>query len=140
MKLRAAIGRWLERRFNLQGVDPERQVLPVNGTREALFSFTQAAVDPADRPLVLMPNPFYQIYEGAALLAGAEPWYLPTGPRITSYNVCYTKLLRISSCGMSAGDTTCGLDAATCMATSRARSWSPPFSATRTAMRLLPWT
>ncbi len=51
-------------------------VLPVNGTREALFSFVQAAVDPRDAPRVLMPNPFYQIYEGAAWLAGAEPYFL----------------------------------------------------------------
>jgi N-succinyldiaminopimelate aminotransferase len=81
--LREAIARWLERRFALPAgtVRADDMVLPVNGTREALFSFVQAAVD-ADagvhgaRPLVLMPNPFYQIYEGAALLAGAEPRYL----------------------------------------------------------------
>jgi N-succinyldiaminopimelate aminotransferase len=53
-------------------------VLPVNGTREGLFSFVQAVLDPAEGGLVLMPNPFYQIYEGAALLAGAEPYYLDT--------------------------------------------------------------
>ncbi|BCX89722.1 N-succinyldiaminopimelate aminotransferase [Methylomarinovum tepidoasis] len=75
-QLREAIAAWLQRRFRLAAVDPERQVLPVNGTREALFSFAQALIDPADKPLVLMPNPFYQIYEGAALLAGAEPYYL----------------------------------------------------------------
>ncbi len=82
-QLRAAIARWLERRFELQAdtVRADDMVLPVNGTREALFSFVQAAVDPAaaargPRPLVLMPNPFYQIYEGAALLAGAEPRFL----------------------------------------------------------------
>jgi len=74
--LREAIAAWLQRRFALPGVDPETQVLPVNGTREALFSFAQAVVDPSRRPLVAMPNPFYQIYEGAALLAGAEPYYL----------------------------------------------------------------
>ncbi len=76
--LRETIAGWLVRRFGLPdgGVDPETQVLPVNGTREALFSFCQALVDPADSPLVLLPNPFYQIYEGAALLAGAEPRYL----------------------------------------------------------------
>jgi len=51
-------------------------VLPVNGTREALFAFAQAVVDRTSRPVVMMPNPFYQIYEGAALLSGAEPWYL----------------------------------------------------------------
>src|SRR5579872_7585261 len=55
-------------------------VLPVNGTREALFSFVQAAIDPRASPLVLMPNPFYQIYEGAALLAGAEPYFLDCSP------------------------------------------------------------
>jgi len=78
-ELRAAIARWLERRFGLPGggVRPEDMVLPVNGTREGLFAFVQAAVDTSSpRPAVLMPNPFYQIYEGAALLAGAEPVYL----------------------------------------------------------------
>jgi N-succinyldiaminopimelate aminotransferase len=85
--LREAIAGWLERRFQLTpgSVSPDTMVLPVNGTREALFSFVQAAVDAergassrsaTDRPLVMMPNPFYQIYEGAALLAGAEPYYL----------------------------------------------------------------
>ena len=59
-------------------IDPERMVLPVNGTREALFAIVQAVLDPAASPLVLMPNPGYQIYEGAALLAGAEPYYLNT--------------------------------------------------------------
>ena len=58
-------------------------VLPVNGTREGLFAFVQAAVDArAPAPAVLMPNPFYQIYEGAALLAGAEPVYLELRPRL----------------------------------------------------------
>lgn len=76
LELREAIAAWLARRFRLPGIDPERQILPVAGTREALFSFAQAVVDPSDHPLVLMPNPFYQIYEGAALLAGAEPYYL----------------------------------------------------------------
>jgi N-succinyldiaminopimelate aminotransferase len=76
--LRQAIAAWLTRRFDLpQGaIDPERQVLPLNGTREGLFAFAQAVVDRARDPLVLMPNPFYQIYEGAALLAGATPRYL----------------------------------------------------------------
>ena len=85
--LRVAIADWLTRRFRLNAgqVDPDRQVLPVAGTREALFSFAQAVVarpsDPtAPRPLVLMPNPFYQIYEGAALLAGATPYFLNTLP------------------------------------------------------------
>ncbi|GAB6067622.1 succinyldiaminopimelate transaminase [Methylothermus subterraneus] len=75
-ELRQAIALWLKRRFGLPEVDPERQVLPVAGTREALFSFAQAVVDAGETPIVLMPNPFYQIYEGAALLAGAEPYYL----------------------------------------------------------------
>ena len=79
-ELRHACARWLERRFGLgaDAVDGEAMVLPVNGTREGLFSFVQAAIDPADGGLVMMPNPFYQIYEGAALLAGAEPYYLDT--------------------------------------------------------------
>ena len=76
-ELSEAIGQWLKRRFHLQDIDPASQVLPVNGTREALFSFTQAVVDRQRQPLVLMPNPFYQIYEGATLLAGGEPMYLP---------------------------------------------------------------
>jgi N-succinyldiaminopimelate aminotransferase len=80
-ELRAAIADWLSRRFDVPSelIDPETQVLPVNGTREALFSFAQCVVDPAcAAPVVIMPNPFYQIYEGAALLAGAEPYYLNT--------------------------------------------------------------
>ncbi len=80
-ELRNAVAAWLTRRFRLpaESIDPERHVLPVNGTREALFAFAQCVVQrDADRPLVLMPNPFYQIYEGAALLAGAEPYFLPT--------------------------------------------------------------
>lgn len=76
-ELRQAIATWLQKRFSLQAIDAETQILPVNGTREALFSFTQAVVDRGAKPLVLMPDPFYQIYEGAALLAGAEPYFLP---------------------------------------------------------------
>lgn len=76
-QLRGAIAHWLERRFHLNGaIDPERNVLPVNGTREALFAFAQAVVDRSAGALVLMPNPFYQIYEGAAYLAGAQPWFM----------------------------------------------------------------
>lgn len=79
-ELRRTIADWIVRRFKLgaDGIDPETQVLPVNGTREALFSFAQAVIAPSRDPLVLMPNPFYQIYEGAALLACAEPYYLNT--------------------------------------------------------------
>ena len=77
--LRITIAEWLVRRFRLPtgAVDPERQILPVNGTREALFAIAQCLVDRRAGALVAMPNPFYQIYEGAALLAGAEPWFLP---------------------------------------------------------------
>jgi N-succinyldiaminopimelate aminotransferase len=79
-EFRASAARWLERRFGLAhgAVKPDSMVLPVNGTREALFSFVQAVVDDSTQPVVAMPNPFYQIYEGAALLAGAEPAFLDT--------------------------------------------------------------
>ena len=77
LPLREAISTWLEGRFVCK-VNPETQVLPVNGTREALFSFAQCVIDSSDNPIVVMPNPFYQIYEGAALLAGAEPYFLNT--------------------------------------------------------------
>jgi N-succinyldiaminopimelate aminotransferase len=78
-ELRQGIGQWCERRFGVPTgwLDADRHVLPVNGTREALFAFTQAVVNRADDGLVVSPNPFYQIYEGAALLAGATPHYLP---------------------------------------------------------------
>ncbi len=78
IELRAAAARWLERRFALgaKAVNEETMVLPVNGTREALFSFVQAAIEERADALVAMPNPFYQIYEGAALLAGAQPYFL----------------------------------------------------------------
>ncbi|MBA1229338.1 succinyldiaminopimelate transaminase [Pseudomonas viridiflava] len=77
--LREAIAGWCTRRFDLpEGwMDPARNVLPVNGTREALFAFTQTVVNRSDDGLVVSPNPFYQIYEGAAFLAGAHPHYLP---------------------------------------------------------------
>jgi N-succinyldiaminopimelate aminotransferase len=78
--LRESIAQWLTRRFRLRAgtIDAERHVIPVSGTREALFAFAQAVVDRGAQPLVLMPNPFYQIYEGAALLAGAQPYFLNT--------------------------------------------------------------
>ena len=78
LPLRQAIADWLVQRFNIPHsvIDPETQVLPVSGTREALFSIAQAVINPADKAIVMMPNPFYQIYEGAALLAGAEPYFL----------------------------------------------------------------
>jgi N-succinyldiaminopimelate aminotransferase len=75
-RLREAFAGWLARRYGLQ-VDAATQVLPVNGSREALFSFAQTVIDPSRPAVVVCPNPFYQIYEGAALLAGAEPFYAP---------------------------------------------------------------
>ena len=79
-ELRQAIAQWLTQRFQLPpgSLEPEHQVIPVNGTREALFAFAQAVIDRHNSPLIVMPNPFYQIYEGAAFLAGAEPYYLNT--------------------------------------------------------------
>jgi N-succinyldiaminopimelate aminotransferase len=78
--LREAIAGWLVRRYGLPAVDPATQVLPVNGSREALFAFAQTIIDPSGGAArVACPNPFYQIYEGAALLAGATPVYLNDG-------------------------------------------------------------
>ena len=72
-ELRQTIANWLDQRFQLAGhINPQTQILPVNGTREALFAFAQAIIDRDDDPLIVMPNPFYQIYEGAAILAGAR--------------------------------------------------------------------
>lgn len=82
LELRQAIAQWLTNRFKLSQIDTDSQIIPVMGTREALFSFVQAAIDLskvqecAGKPLVVMPNPFYQIYEGATLLAGAEPYFV----------------------------------------------------------------
>lgn len=90
-ELRHAIAKWLQQRFQLNQISADTQVIPVMGTREAIFSFVQAAINQADvnktapdntdqsnhAPLVVMPNPFYQIYEGAALLSGAETYFVP---------------------------------------------------------------
>ena len=78
--LRLAIAGWLERRYGLPAVDAATQVLPVNGSREALFALAQAVIDPRADALVICPNPFYQIYEGASLLAGATPWFVNSDP------------------------------------------------------------
>lgn len=78
--LREAIARWLEQRYDLPKVDPATQILPTLGAREALFSLAQAVIDPTRDALVLCPNPFYQIYEGAAYLAGAEPYFANSDP------------------------------------------------------------
>lgn len=82
-EFRTAVAQWLVRRFGLapNSVNPETMVLPVNGTREALFAIVQAVTDHSkmgakEKPAILMPNPLYLIYEGAALLAGAEPVYM----------------------------------------------------------------
>jgi len=76
-ELRDTMARWFERRYRLGRIDGATQVLPVNGSREALFAFAQAVVDTSrPAPVVVSPNPFYQIYEGAALLAGAQPAFL----------------------------------------------------------------
>jgi N-succinyldiaminopimelate aminotransferase len=74
-ELRQAIAAWLARRYSIPQPDAENEVLPVNGTREALFAFAQTVLDPTREAKVVCPNPFYQIYEGAALLAGATPIY-----------------------------------------------------------------
>ena len=87
-KLRESFTAWLHKRYGID-VNPVSQVLPINGSREALFAFTQVIVNPqqmtvvngvSQPPNVLCPNPFYQIYEGAALLAGAEPYYVNSDP------------------------------------------------------------
>lgn len=76
-ELRESVAAWLMRRYGLPRLDPATEVLPVNGTREALFAIAQAVIDATrPSPVVVCPNPFYQIYEGAALLAGAEPLFL----------------------------------------------------------------
>ena len=83
--LRESIGHWLQRRYGLQ-LDITTQILPVNGSREALFAFAQTVIDPTrqvapDQPVtVVCPNPFYQIYEGAAFLSGAQPYFVPSDP------------------------------------------------------------
>jgi len=80
-QLRASIANWLGRRYDLPVINPATQVLPTLGSREALFSLAQAVIDPSKKdPLVLCPNPFYQIYEGAAYLAGAEPYFANSDP------------------------------------------------------------
>ena len=79
-QLRAAISAWMQKRYYLPAINPATQVLPTLGSREALFSLAQAVLDPAEKGLVLCPNPFYQIYEGAAYLAGAEPYFANSDP------------------------------------------------------------
>ncbi|MBW0454299.1 MAG: succinyldiaminopimelate transaminase [Candidatus Kinetoplastibacterium crithidii] len=79
--LRKTIANWIENRYAATKIDPNTQILPVLGSREALFSFTQIVIDNSFRnPVVICPNPFYQIYEGASILAGAEPYYVNLDP------------------------------------------------------------
>jgi N-succinyldiaminopimelate aminotransferase len=85
LTLRAAMSQWIGRRYGLQ-VDAATQILPVNGSREALFAFAQTILSPAANPaagpaLVVCPNPFYQIYEGAAYLSGAQPYFVASDPQ-----------------------------------------------------------
>jgi N-succinyldiaminopimelate aminotransferase len=84
LQLRSAIKDWLQKRYQLD-LNSATQILPVNGSREALFAFAQTVICPAptntdERPLVVCPNPFYQIYEGAALLSGATPYFVASDP------------------------------------------------------------
>ena len=79
-KLREAFTRWLHTRYQLD-VNPATQVLPVNGSREALFALAQTLLEPSPDAVVVCPNPFYQIYEGAALLSGAQPYFVASDPK-----------------------------------------------------------
>ncbi len=81
LELRQAIADWASRRYGIPALDVNKEIIPVNGSREALFSFAQAVIDTTKpNPVVISPNPFYQIYEGAAFLAGAEPYFINTLP------------------------------------------------------------
>ena len=111
--LRKAISQWLARRYNIPEPDPETQVLPALGSREALFSFAQTILDPLPGATVVCPNPFYQIYEGAALLGGATPYYVNSSAsdnfRTTWEDVpaqiwAQTQLLFVCSPGNPAGN------------------------------------
>jgi N-succinyldiaminopimelate aminotransferase len=81
-KLRQAISQWLGKRYGIPCPDPETQVLPALGSREALFAFAQVVLDSTKNGIVVCPNPFYQIYEGAALLGGATPYYVNSDPAL----------------------------------------------------------
>jgi N-succinyldiaminopimelate aminotransferase len=81
VELRTAIAHWIARRYGIVAPNPDTAILPVNGSREALFAFAQVIIDGSKpNPIVISPNPFYQIYEGAAFLAGAQPYFLNTTP------------------------------------------------------------
>ncbi|MGH8636422.1 MAG: succinyldiaminopimelate transaminase, partial [Burkholderiales bacterium] len=109
--LREAVAAWLARRYALTSIDAATQVLPVNGSREALFAFAQTVIDPAgDTARVACPNPFYQIYEGAALLAGAAPAYLNDGMEFEALDWRGVQLAYVCSPGNPTGRVL-GLDA-----------------------------
>lgn len=81
IELRSTISDWISRRYQIPALNPEKAILPVTGSREALFAFAQVIIDhKKPDPIVISPNPFYQIYEGAAFLAGATPYFLNTLP------------------------------------------------------------
>lgn len=80
--LRSTIAGWIARRYGIAPPDPDTQVLPALGSREALFAFAQTIIDPTADALTVCPNPFYQIYEGASLLAGARPYYINAQPEL----------------------------------------------------------
>ena len=102
--LREAIAAWLARRYALAAIDPATQVLPVNGSREALFAFAQTVIDPTGGAArVCCPNPFYQIYEGAALLAGAQPIYLNDGMAFDDIDWSGVQLAYVCSPGNPTG-------------------------------------
>jgi len=112
-KLREAISQWIGKRYSIPCPNPETQVLPVLGSREALFSFAQVVLDSTKNGIVVCPNPFYQIYEGAALLGGATPYYVNSDPKLnfgcdwsTVPNEIWarTQLLFICSPGNPAGN------------------------------------
>ena len=89
--MRQACSNWVQRRYGL-ALNPDTQILPINGSREALFAFAQTIVDSSKSgATVVCPNPFYQIYEGAALLAGAQTYYAPSDPAL-NFNVDWSKV------------------------------------------------
>jgi len=102
-ELRQAIASWARRRYTLAALDPDTQILPVNGSREALFSFAQATIDPGKSARIVCPNPFYQIYEGAALLAGATPLFLNAGMRFAEIDWTGVQLAYACSPGNPTG-------------------------------------
>lgn len=114
-ELREAMAQWVTERFKLTvgSINSEQHILPVNGTREAIFAFTQAVIDQQQQPLVISPNPFYQIYEGASLLSGAElkllncleeNHYLPDFNEVTEAEWQRCQLLFLCSPGNPTGE------------------------------------